>query len=212
MRAAAEPAGVLAQLQAETRDLHTKAERHPIQAALVRGRASVEAYVLYLQQLGHIHAALEDELLARRGEALLSPVDPSRFRATLAAEDVRELGADGLSAPVGPVAAFSRELVDVPTLHLLGMHYVLEGSTNGGRFIARAVRRCLPLEAQSATRYLDPYGDEQGSIWGEYCRALASLPLSEADAALLLGGAEAMFRLIIDTFDAMESASGAARA
>jgi heme oxygenase len=51
---------------------------------------------------------------------------------------------------------------------LLGALYVFEGSTNGGRFIAKAVSRGFRLTDRSGTLFLDPYGEDQRSRWSEF--------------------------------------------
>jgi heme oxygenase len=198
---------LLSRLRERTKELHTRAERHAVQSALVRGRASVGEYASYLQQLGHIHLALESELRVRLGEAVLAPVDEGQFRAGLAAADLKTLGVAGSEPPVAPVAAFAREVSALSSAELLGMQYVLEGSTNGGRFIARAVRGALPAGAQDASRYLDPYGDAQGTRWGAFCRGLLAISLTGEEQDRVIAGAEAMFRLMIETFDAMSPAT-----
>ena len=56
----------------------------------------------------------------------------------------------------------------------LGALYVIEGSTLGGRFIARHLRqeRDLPPEA---FRYLEIYGERTGEMWRLVCDALDSV-------------------------------------
>ncbi|QKK07803.1 MAG: hypothetical protein HND58_06190 [Planctomycetota bacterium] len=75
MESNAATAGVspmLAELRERTRELHTRAERHPVQAAMVRGQSGVGGYTAYLGQMWHIHEALESELGRRlEGSAAL---------------------------------------------------------------------------------------------------------------------------------------------
>jgi heme oxygenase len=199
-----EPADdLLGELRNRTKDLHTRAERHPIQAALVRGGATREAYAAYLAQLLHIHAALETVLAARATDPVLTPIEPGQFRAAAAADDLRELGIATIDEPVAPVAAFGARVGAAHPLELLGMQYVLEGSTNGGRYIAKAVGRGTGLPAGAAIRYLDPYGDAQKDRWGSFCAAVIALDIRGEDLERVVSGAVAMFQLIIDTFDAM---------
>lgn len=196
--------GVLGELRARTRELHTRAERHPVQASLVQGRTDRAGYASYLSQMLCIHRALEAELSRRLGSEALAPVEPSQFRAGAIEADLAWLGAEA-EPPVEPVARFAAGVVYESDEALLGMHYVLEGSTNGGRFIASAVRRGLGLEGNEGVRYLDPYGDAQRARWAAFCEALGLTPLDGAAQESVVAGAESMFRLIIDTFDAMDS-------
>jgi heme oxygenase len=52
---------------------------------------------------------------------------------------------------------------------LLGALYVLEGSTNGGRFLARTLRKSWDLDGEGLS-YFDPYGEEQPQRWAAFKR------------------------------------------
>lgn len=207
MESNAATAGVspmLAELRERTRELHTRAERHPVQAAMVRGQSGVGGYTAYLGQMWHIHEALESELGRRlEGSAALAPVTPEQFRAGAIVEDLASFDGSQIGPPAGPVAEFAAGVSGLRDAELLGMHYVLEGSTNGGRFIAMAIRKGLGLEGDRGTRYLDPYGDGQKARWGEFCAAMSGLSLEATEREDVVAGAERMFGLIIETFDAM---------
>ncbi len=94
--------------------------------------------------------------------------DEGRHVANLRA-DVIALG--GEPDGIAPLPATERGLVAIRNTEqqdpfsLLGYNYVLEGSMNGNRFIARAL---APGMKVSATSYLDPYGQEQRPIWQAY--------------------------------------------
>ncbi len=66
-------------------------------------------------------------------------------------------------------------------LRLLGMHYVLEGSNNGSRFIARHVGRAYQLSTGPGLRYLDPYGDRQRAYWMDFKNAMGKFQFTGAD-------------------------------
>jgi heme oxygenase len=58
------------------------------------------------------------------------------------------------------------------------MFYVLEGSTNGGIHIARALQRALPT---AGTSFLNPYGDTVRARWQTVRDALNTLPIDTHD-------------------------------
>ncbi|MFG0259691.1 MAG: biliverdin-producing heme oxygenase [Phycisphaerales bacterium JB041] len=208
--AAAVERPVLDEIRERTGPLHTQAERHPVQAALVRGQSGVEGYASYLGQMWHIHSALEGELGRRLDAAVLAPVTREQFRAEAIVEDLATFEGSQVEPPVEPVARFVAGVQDLHDSELLGMHYVLEGSTNGGRFIAMAVRKGLGLEGGRGTRYLDPYGEAQKEQWGRFCAAMGGLSLDATERERVITGAERMFGLIIETFDAMTDRAPAA--
>lgn len=203
---AVEVSPLLARLRSETRDLHTRAERHPVQAAMVRGQSGRGEYAAYLSQMWHIHDALERELERRAGSPALAPVGPEQFRAERVLEDLRALDAGAPEPPTQPAARFAATVAQASDEELLGMHYVLEGSTNGGRFISQAVRRGLGLH-DAGTAYLDPYGDEQKARWGAFCAGMNRLEMEPAAHDEVVAGAASMFTLIIEVFDAMPDAA-----
>ena len=77
---------------------------------------------------------------------------------------------------------------------LLGILYVLEGSTNGSKFIARKVRPAYELPATGeGAAYLDPYGDVQPARWQEFKAAMDALNLPAADVAPMVVAAQETF-------------------
>ena len=54
----------------------------------------------------------------------------------------------------------------------LGCLYVLEGSTLGGKLIARELERRFGLDQQSGAAFFNSYGADVGSMWMEFCLAV----------------------------------------
>lgn len=54
---------------------------------------------------------------------------------------------------------------------MFGALYVLEGSTNGVRFLARTLRKSWGLDGDGLA-YFDPYGDEQPRKWAAHRREM----------------------------------------
>jgi heme oxygenase len=86
-------------------------------------------------------------------------------------------------------------------LALLGVLYVLEGSTNGARFIARRIREAYDLPPDGGAAFVDPYGEAQPSQWKAFKDAMEQLDLSEAEARSVTAAAQ-------ETFDAVEALGG----
>jgi heme oxygenase len=102
-------------------------------------------------------------------------------------------------APTAGTRAFL-EWLDSPDgrapLALLGCHYVVEGSNNGSRYIAKAIRRAFGIEGSAGVEYLDPYGDEQPARWARFKSDLDSAGLGEVEADRLVAAAKVMFETI----------------
>ena len=73
----------------------------------------------------------------------------------------------------------------------LGAVYVVEGSTLGGRFIAKHVEQRLLLRPGEGDAYFTGAGDRTGSLWREVLALLGAIP--EQDSEAVCSAAKAMF-------------------
>jgi heme oxygenase len=77
---------------------------------------------------------------------------------------------------------------------LLGSMYVMEGSTLGGRLIARHVERVLGLTAGVGDAYFCGHNQRTGTMWKEFCGVLqARVPDRETHTVIV--AAKNMFRI-----------------
>lgn len=164
---------------------HKRAEHADFQQRLVAGKHGPVQYGAWLGQMLLIHRALEQlEEGGVRGEGATSwPIERGHFKTAELEADLVALGADPADVtPLPATRAFVAQCQAWATApaeawRLLGVWYVLEGATNGGRYIARNVRRGAGVEGTAGTRYLDPYGEAQPQRWLEFKDALnASVP------------------------------------
>lgn len=190
---------IAARLKSETRELHTVAEHHPIQHGLVRGELPLQLYVANMAQLLCVHRALERALRAacETCDAVRTLVREEYFQAPRLSADLRHFGADPeMASPTPATQELCARIEQCAQEHpaaLIGYLYVLEGSNNGARYIARAIRRAYNLEHVGAT-HLDPYGDEQPAKWAAFRETLNSLDLSPDEADAIIEAADDMFR------------------
>jgi heme oxygenase len=187
---------IMARLRDETADLHHQAETREFQQRMFRGELGRPEYVAWLAQMWHVHRTLESELVrARTADARFVAVRDEHFKAERLAADLDALGA-GRPAPLGSTARLLARIEaagrDEP-LRLLGYLYVLEGSANGNRILARRMLPTLGLDAATAGRYLDPYGDRQREVWVEFKSDMARFEISPAQGDALVGAARELF-------------------
>ena len=199
-------AGIMERLKEATAVQHRNAEHRRLQRELVAGVVSPARYGAWLGQMLLLHEALWEEIARRRETepALRVVQDEGRhvanLRADLAALGLRP-GAEPLPATRGAVADIAAAGARDP-LALLGYNYVLEGSMNGNRFIARALAPRLP---RPATTYLDPYGEEQRPVWQAYRQRMNALTLTPERAAGVVDAARGLFSRIADLSDELVS-------
>lgn len=178
----------LRRLKVATDDLHREAERH---VRILDANATVATYVRYLSRMLGFHAPLE-----RGFAAALDPhgfASESRSKRQWLAEDLRALGRDPATVD---------ECATVPDLHhtayALGAAYVIEGSTLGGRFILSKLGGQLSSVIGIATRFLEGYQRETGTMWRQFGEVVDRVVIDERTSAASIMGARATFeRLII---------------
>ena len=201
-----ETQSVMQRLRESTRDLHDAAEHHDFQRAFAQGSLPKDRYVGYLKQMYLVHKALEEQLrnAAETSEAIRSVVDERQYQVPYLIEDLDFFGVapDSIEALPGTQRLIDdiEQMASEPA-SLLGLHYVLEGSNNGSRFIARGLMGVYGLAPGPGLRYLDPYGDEQRERWLAFRATMDEVGFSPEDSDRLLKSARHMFQGIVDISD-----------
>ena len=204
--------GIMERLRTETRDLHDQAEQNPWQARMVRGELTRDDYQRWLGQMFLGHRALEKELRSLPLDRFpYTAIRSEHYQEPYLRADLEHFGVDLKTIePLATTAALiSRveKLAREQPLGLLGFHYVLEGSNNGNRFIAKRLREVYELEPGTGDRYLDPYGDRQREIWKRFKEDMGGDELSAEDQDLLVASAREMFQAIHDISNELEATS-----
>lgn len=190
--------GVMERLRAETSERHKRAEEHQFQRSLLSGKLSRAEYARWLGQMWIVHRELERAIeSAKTTEPRLTLAAEGHKHSESLEKDLATIGAvpadlrtmPGAEWVCGRIAAHAKNA----PLNLLGMNYVLEGSMNGNRYIAIAVRRGLGFEPGQADRYLDPYGERQRPVWAEYKAAMSEKTFSVAEIDAMVAAAAEMF-------------------
>jgi heme oxygenase len=168
-----------ARLKTATNETHERMHAHPGFAAAAAGTIDSEAYRDLLARLYGFHAAFEDRMREAPAAFAKAVELPARARAGLIVEDLLALGAARETIDTLP------RCDDIPLLHgkgdRLGALYVVEGSTLGGAFIAKA----LAGSAANARRFFSGHGAGHGRLWRNLVKALDGLDdiPDEADRA-----------------------------
>jgi heme oxygenase len=160
---------ILQALRLETRPAHDALEQNAFNQQLTAGTVTEAAAAHFLAKMYGFLAPYEARLKAQN----LGPEweADTRQRAHLILTDLNQPAA---ALPICP---------DLPPLatwpQLLGVMYVLEGSTLGGQVIARQLaKQNIPLRL-----YFSGYGERTGSLWKAFCQLLSqeATPDNEAD-------------------------------
>lgn len=179
------PAGARDALRAATEDAHLRLHAIPAFRALAEGRLARRAYGDLLRRMLGFHAALEARLAAAPSLVPYGVDLAARRRTHLLRADLDWLGATA-GAPLAPVPAF------VTAAAALGGLYVAEGSTLGGRQLARALDAILP-PGVDGRRFLLGHAERQGEMWRACCAAIEAAGDSPPCRAAMIEGAVATF-------------------
>ncbi|MBD3336447.1 MAG: hypothetical protein GF355_13110 [Candidatus Eisenbacteria bacterium] len=194
--------GIMTRLREETRRHHVATEEGPFQQELLAGRLPLASYTALLQQLLHVHRAVESQLrwLASSQPPVAAVLRDYQFQEENILSDLRALHADPATEdPLPSTQSFVDEVNALSRswpVALLGVHYVLEGSKNGGRYIAKALRRAYGFEDGKGVAYLDPYGDDQKTRWSEFKKNMDAARLNSDDQDAVVAAAQTAFDAI----------------
>ena len=194
---------IMSRLKSATADLHRDAESSPLQSQLVKGLLPRDGYVSFLGQMYLIHTAMEQAIRAvtDKHPGFAAVLRDYHWRESQLRADLVFLGTDpGTIAPATATTAMVAEIeraIDEQPVTLLGMLYVMEGSTNGSKFIAAAIRKAYELVGPG-TSYLDPHGELQKQRWQAFKSDMDGVGFDEAESLAIITAAKGVFRGLTD--------------
>lgn len=177
------------ELRHATAAVHERLHHVPVFAALAKGRIDHSAYVDLLGRLYGFHEPFE-AAVAQAGPPGLQSAEWRR--AHLLRSDM---------AALGQSAAAIRRLPRYPVVsgrwspaHAMGVLYVIEGSTLGGRLLARQLDHLVPAGGDLGRSFLLA-GTGMGHVrWRDFCTALDACGAEPALRAEMVAGAIETFR------------------
>jgi heme oxygenase len=200
-------------LRESTTEAHRHAETRPLNRALARGEITLEQWRSSLEQHLLVYRALDhrlDRIQQTHPAWTAAFAEPFRRRAPDYAADLADLNGSPDPQPLPATEAAVQAIGHASPEAIIGMLYVSEGSTNGGRFLVRGATRALGIDPSSRTgvRHLDPYGDLQPARWAAFKAGLDAMEFTEAERDQIRSGAEAMFQWVGAIADEVWSVTG----
>ena len=153
----------LEDLRAETAEAHKRLEALPVSAAITSPKVTNAEYVLYLNLM---HDIIRDT--ERNVFHLISDIIPdidSRRKLQWLENDLSALGISMANTPTNLQKNFS-----IP--FALGVMYVVEGSSLGGRYILKNISSALGHDDDKGAQYFSGYGNTTGSLWKNFLAAI----------------------------------------
>jgi heme oxygenase (biliverdin-IX-beta and delta-forming) len=149
-------------LRVATAHVHTDAERR---VRILDTGADLATYAHYLSRMLGFHEPVEHLLAANATLAQAGFEATARSKQAWLRADLEALGIDPARVPRwrGTVAGDPGD-----PARAVGIAYVLEGSTLGGRFLLAHLNPELAAQRGRATRFLEGYGDRTGAMWKRF--------------------------------------------
>lgn len=193
-----------AQLKARTQAVHDAAEHHAFHSLVMGPQASLNAYAMMLGQMLHVHGVLEPILRvkAQQDGAFTALVGDQYLHLNALIADLEFLGAGAqVLKPVPATRRFGEMIaqhgMQNPAWGLLGIFYVLEGSTNGGTIIAKRLREAHGWEDDRGTAFINPHGNQVRAAWKEWKTALDAIVIDSTSQEQVIQGACDTFRMMM---------------
>lgn len=199
-----EDPGARMALRQATSAAHERLHHLPAFAALQSGSIGRTAYADLLRQVFVFHRAVEQVLAEAPSLAPFGIDIAARRRSALVVEDLAFLG-----APAAPLRSPPALAVLPRAAAALGCLYVTEGSTLGGRELARRLDHLLPQGSADGRRFLLGHGPNHGAMWREFCAALELCGDTPERRAEMTAAALAAFAVFGDWFGPGETAAAA---
>lgn len=153
-------------LRQETAESHQKLEDNPLSKAILSPSVSVKDYQTYLTALFGLTIACEDQVFPVISHVITDL--PDRYKSRLIIDDLLATGLSEAEIDALPVYRFEFSTV----AEALGIMYVLEGSTLGGKILYRHIHEVLGLVPENGASYFWGYGAQTGNLWKSFISSL----------------------------------------
>lgn len=190
---------IMQRLRAETREQHLATEAIPFSASILDGSLPRSAYAGQLAAYLPVHVALERAVDAGRHPALAAVWTDDMRKTALLEADLAFLGAHSLDADAreasADLAGWVDDLAETDPVAMLGVLYVLEGSTLGGALLRRHLSAAYGL-TDAGLRYYSPYGVGPKPHWVAFSERMNAAVTDAGDADRIVAAADETFRRI----------------
>lgn len=181
-------------LKDETAFLHQELENLPISKKLLGNHLLIEDYLIYLDLMEDVVSEVESAIFPLLVDHIS---DLSERRKSLSfIRDFQELDYHKINQK----EVFHLSIEDVQTPFALGILYVIEGSTLGGKVIYKHLQKTLGLNEESGAAYFYGYGDHTGELWKNFLFQLSEYEQLNQNGDRIIAGANFAFQSIHDHF------------
>jgi len=175
-------------LRSKTSASHKNLEALPISRSIVNPKITIEEYALYLSLMHDVVRNLEEGIYPILSDAI--PDLSERKKAQLILNDLKFTKSEKRQDH----SPFDAAEISVP--FAMGIMYVVEGSTLGGRFIIKNIQESFGFDEENGASYFGGYGNKTGSYWKKFLNALTDFETRNNAGEEIIAGADYAFKAI----------------
>ena len=176
---------------------HTKQHHQLLEKKMVAQMRSITSQQEYAKLLGLFYSffgGLELSIDKYIDLALL-PDYPQRRKSTALADDLLQLSANL------PLFALRNDLPEIRDhIQSIGALYVMEGSTLGGKIIAKMMLQQMNVTEMPGLTFFNGYGEQTMSMWLTFKKSIDT-PLSSTEIEIIIKSANDTFLQFSNWFD-----------
>ena len=177
-------------LRQETAESHQKLEDNPLSRAILSPSVSLKDYQTYLAALFGVAIACEDQVFPAIPHIITDL--HSRYKSRLIIDDLLATGFSEAEIDALPVYRFEFS----SAAEALGIMYVLEGSTLGGKILHRHIHEVLGLTPENGASYFWGYGAQTGNLWKSFISSLTQFVDENEERDGVIDSAKKTFTII----------------
>lgn len=160
-----DPSSLRGKLKIYTKGMHDLLEDSKTGKELSSGDINDQRYLSYLQALSLIHKDVEFLLLKHNKWEKYGLKIEEHLRYELLKKDILLLDGN-IPESKSKLECFDMN-INFPKL--VGMLYVLEGSTMGGMMLSKSLSHILSKDKEPCINYFSAYKEDTMKRWGEFC-------------------------------------------
>jgi len=185
----------LENLRHKTSQSHVSLEDLPISKSIMNPVVTNDEYTLYLDLMQDVVKDAEENIFPLTANIITDLAD--RNKNQLLVNDFKALGYTKRNTDVKPLSAGIENLTPA---FALGIFYVLEGSTLGGRVIYKNINTVLGHDLENGASYFGGYGGQTGSQWKTFLGMMTQYEEQNNNADEIIAGADYCFNAISKYF------------
>jgi heme oxygenase len=180
----------LKNLRQQTGESHVKLEENKYSKVILEPNVTLSDYQVYIARLYGVTKACENDIFPVISSVLTDIGE--RYKSGLILEDLSKTGISDDKISNLPVYKFKTGDV----AEALGVMYVLEGSTLGGKILYKHMHQYLNMDAENGASYFYGYGSKTGILWKNFIAAFVDYAVEENCEQKIISSAVLTFTAI----------------